>query len=195
MDPDPGGPKTYGSGSTTLVFCIPSEPFLCSSSERYLPVRTRAPCRPAACAPKTSSLHHTYITPQGTVAWEHEGALQAGRLRPQHVIPAPHKYHSSRDSSVTTWGRPAGRPPALPARHPCTTYILFPQGTVAWEHEGALQAGRLRPQHVIPASHSVRDPDLGPYWTPDPGSGIGFYRIPDLGSQSHIFESLMTIFW
>jgi hypothetical protein len=43
---------------------------------------------------------------------------------------------------------------------------------------------------------------------PDPGSGIGFFRIPDLGSrisdpgpripdlgsQTHIFENLVTIF-
>jgi hypothetical protein len=27
-----------------------------------------------------------------------------------------------------------------------------------------------------------------------PGSGIGFFRIPDLGSQTHIFKSLVTIF-
>jgi hypothetical protein len=27
---------------------------------------------------------------------------------------------------------------------------------------------------------------------PVPGSGIGFFRIPDLGSQTHIFESLVT---
>jgi hypothetical protein len=29
----------------------------------------------------------------------------------------------------------------------------------------------------------------------DPGSGIGFFRIPDLGSQTHIFDSPMTNFW
>jgi hypothetical protein len=29
---------------------------------------------------------------------------------------------------------------------------------------------------------------------PDPGFGIGIFRIPDLGTQTHIFESLMT-FW
>jgi hypothetical protein len=32
-------------------------------------------------------------------------------------------------------------------------------------------------------------------WIQDPGSGIGFFQIPDLGSQTHIFESLVTIFW
>jgi hypothetical protein len=40
----------------------------------------------------------------------------------------------------------------------------------------------------------IRDPGSGA-WPLDPGSGIGFFRIPDLGSQTHIFESLMTIFW
>jgi hypothetical protein len=29
---------------------------------------------------------------------------------------------------------------------------------------------------------------------PDPGSGTGWFRIPDLGSQTHIFENLVTIF-
>ncbi len=41
----------------------------------------------------------------------------------------------------------------------------------------------------------IRDP--GPFWPldPDPGSGIGFFRIPDPRSQTHIFESLTTNFW
>ncbi len=45
----------------------------------------------------------------------------------------------------------------------------------------------------------IRDPVL--FWPLDPGSGIGFFRIsdpgsliPDLGSQTHIFKSLLTIF-
>jgi hypothetical protein len=51
---------------------------------------------------------------------------------------------------------------------------------------------------------SVADPDPGSgvFLTPGPGSGIrkGFfpdpgYRIPGPGSQTHIFESLVTIFW
>jgi hypothetical protein len=29
---------------------------------------------------------------------------------------------------------------------------------------------------------------------PDPGSGIGFFQIPDLGSQTHIFESFLYLF-
>ncbi len=45
--------------------------------------------------------------------------------------------------------------------------------------------------------YSVGDPDPGPgsgaFLTP--GSGIGFFRIPNLGFQTHIFESLLTIFW
>ncbi len=28
-----------------------------------------------------------------------------------------------------------------------------------------------------------------------PGSGMGFFRIPDLGSQTHSFESLVTMVW
>jgi hypothetical protein len=46
---------------------------------------------------------------------------------------------------------------------------------------------------------SVADPDSGSgaFLTPgsDLGSGIGFSRISDPGSQTPIFESLMTIFW
>ncbi len=42
---------------------------------------------------------------------------------------------------------------------------------------------------------SVADPDLVPFWPLDPGSVIVFFRIPDLGSQTHIVESLVTIFW
>ncbi len=36
-----------------------------------------------------------------------------------------------------------------------------------------------------------------PFWPldPDPGSGIGFFRIPDLGSQTHIFASFLKNFW
>jgi hypothetical protein len=37
------------------------------------------------------------------------------------------------------------------------------------------------------------DPGSGAFFSP--GSGIGFYRIPDLGSPTHISESLGTIFW
>ncbi len=36
----------------------------------------------------------------------------------------------------------------------------------------------------------IRDPVPFDFW---PGSGIGFF--PDPGSQTHIFESLVTIFW
>ena len=48
----------------------------------------------------------------------------------------------------------------------------------------------------------IRDPGLGAFWPLDPGSGIGFFRIPnpgsripDPGSQNHIFKSLVTKFW
>jgi hypothetical protein len=44
---------------------------------------------------------------------------------------------------------------------------------------------------------SVADPGpgSGAFLTLDPRSGIGFFRIPDLRSQIHIFESFLTIFW
>ncbi len=40
----------------------------------------------------------------------------------------------------------------------------------------------------------IRNPGSGAF---TPGSGIrnGFFRIPDTRSQSHIFESIVTIFW
>jgi hypothetical protein len=40
----------------------------------------------------------------------------------------------------------------------------------------------------------IQDPVPFDPWIWDPGSRIGFFRIPDLGSQIHIFESLVTIF-
>jgi hypothetical protein len=39
----------------------------------------------------------------------------------------------------------------------------------------------------------IRDPV--PFCPLDPGSGIGFFQISDPGSQTHTFESFMTIFW
>ncbi len=39
------------------------------------------------------------------------------------------------------------------------------------------------------------DPRTCAFLTLDPGSGIGFFRIPDPGNQTHIFDSLMTNFW
>jgi hypothetical protein len=49
---------------------------------------------------------------------------------------------------------------------------------------------------------SVADPDPGSGAFLTPGSGIGFFRIPypgsripDPGSQTHTFDSLVTIFW
>jgi hypothetical protein len=40
---------------------------------------------------------------------------------------------------------------------------------------------------------SVADPGSCAFLTP--GSGIGFFRISDPGSQTHIFESLVSICW
>ncbi len=43
----------------------------------------------------------------------------------------------------------------------------------------------------------IRDPVpcLFDPWSRDPGTGKGFFQIPDLGSQTKILESLVTIFW
>ncbi len=55
---------------------------------------------------------------------------------------------------------------------------------------------------LVDLAFSVADPDPESGAFLNPGSGIGFFRIPDLGSwisdpgsQTHIFESLVTIFW
>jgi hypothetical protein len=48
-------------------------------------------------------------------------------------------------------------------------------------------------RRAVPASVADPDPGSGAFLTP--GSGIGFFRIPNLGSQTHIFEGLVTIFW
>ncbi len=39
------------------------------------------------------------------------------------------------------------------------------------------------------------DPRTCAFLTLDLGSGIGFFRIPDPGNQTHIFDSWMTNFW
>jgi hypothetical protein len=41
----------------------------------------------------------------------------------------------------------------------------------------------------------IRSRDPVPFWPLDPGSGIGFFRISDPESQTHIYESVVTIFW
>jgi hypothetical protein len=42
------------------------------------------------------------------------------------------------------------------------------------------------------SSVADQDPGSGAFLTP--GSGMGFFRIPDLGSQDHILKSFLTIF-
>ncbi len=49
------------------------------------------------------------------------------------------------------------------------------------------------PEQCPPSS--VADPGSWILCLFDPGSGTGFFRIPDLGSQAYIFKSLMTSFW
>jgi hypothetical protein len=51
---------------------------------------------------------------------------------------------------------------------------------------------RIFQQTFLP---SVADPDPGSGAFLTPGSGIRKKPIPDPGSQIHIFESLVTIFW
>ncbi len=55
---------------------------------------------------------------------------------------------------------------------------------------------RIRPALCIPTAEirvtSVADLDPGSGAFLTPGPGIGFFRIPD---QTHIFESLVTIYW
>jgi hypothetical protein len=43
--------------------------------------------------------------------------------------------------------------------------------------------------------NSVADPGSGAFLTPGSGIRNRFFRISDPGSQTHIFESLVTIFW
>jgi hypothetical protein len=45
------------------------------------------------------------------------------------------------------------------------------------------------------AVSSIADPGSGAFLIPGSGSGMGFSRISDPGSQTHNFESLVTIFW
>ncbi len=47
---------------------------------------------------------------------------------------------------------------------------------------------------TMPAVLRIRIRDPVTFWPLDPGSGIGFFRISDPGSQTHIFDSLVTIF-
>jgi hypothetical protein len=54
---------------------------------------------------------------------------------------------------------------------------------------------KLDPDAQTMITSSVADPDPGSGAFITPGSGIRNSFFPDLGSQSHIFESLLTIFW
>ncbi len=55
-------------------------------------------------------------------------------------------------------------------------------------------AFKLSKENIQPVLQiRIRDPV--PFWPLNPGSGIGFFQIPDLGSQTHMFESLVTIIW
>jgi hypothetical protein len=47
---------------------------------------------------------------------------------------------------------------------------------------------------IIVTSVADPDPGRGAFFIMDPGSGIVFFPIPDLGSQTHIFDSSMANF-
>jgi hypothetical protein len=72
------------------------------------------------------------------------------------------------------------------------------RGTISQMHESAdpdPHQNVMDPEHCQLFSSSVADPDpgFGAFLPLDPGSGIGFFRIPDLESQTHIFESLYVV--
>jgi hypothetical protein len=50
-------------------------------------------------------------------------------------------------------------------------------------------------QKLVLQNSSFADPDPGSGAFLTPGSGIRNRFIPDPGSQTHIFESLVTTFW
>ena len=58
-----------------------------------------------------------------------------------------------------------------------------------------LPGGQLTSTHFSQYKPVLRIRDPVPFWPLDPGSGIGFFRIPDLdpGSLPHIFQNLLTI--
>ncbi len=53
--------------------------------------------------------------------------------------------------------------------------------------------GVITDKEVRTVISSVPDPGSGAFFTPR--SGIDFFRMSDSGSPTHIFESLVTIFW
>jgi hypothetical protein len=77
--------------------------------------------------------------------------------------------------------------------------ISVEEGEPSEEEQQDLQPHSLWKKPLFEVS--VADPDPGSGirclfdpWIRDPGSGISFFRFPDPGSQTHIFESFVTIF-
>jgi hypothetical protein len=56
------------------------------------------------------------------------------------------------------------------------------------------QSGKRFSGYIIFHKSSVADPDPGSGAFLTPGSGIRIRSLPDLGSQTHTFKSLVTIF-
>jgi hypothetical protein len=84
---------------------------------------------------------------------------------------------------------------------PPDPHVFGPPGSGSTSQRYGSGSGSFYHQCCGPGS-GIRDPGLGPFWPLDPGSGIGLFRIPDLGSrisgpgsQTRIFESLVTTFW
>jgi hypothetical protein len=75
-------------------------------------------------------------------------------------------------------------------------------GTVLAGHGRVVQMPRLHVAHHVAfpiarptvSPNSVADPDPGSGAFLTHGSAIGFFQIPDLGSQTHNIEGLATIF-
>jgi hypothetical protein len=90
----------------------------------------------------------------------------------------------------------------------CWSLCIYKRNRSLWIYKGQdtgtnglKKDGTQEPIHLIrmlePSGmyFTVADPDSGSdaFLTPVPGSGIGFSWIP--APQTHIFESLVTIFW
>jgi hypothetical protein len=74
-------------------------------------------------------------------------------------------------------------------------YTLFAPGEGRKEKEGTMFMVIIFYIYLTVLQIRIRDPV--PFRPLDPGSGKGFSGslISDPGSQNHIFESLVTIFW
>ncbi len=92
----------------------------------------------------------------------------------------------------TGWGRfwgGGGFDPSLAVRWVATTTHSINCLDSSLGRVPACDPGNLG---SIPGGGKLNAWDTMPFWPLDPGSGIGFFRISDPGSQRHIFENLLT---